>query len=281
VKFTEKGGTVRIRCLETREPPSGGTLHGTGPWVGLCIEDTGIGITPDQLPTIFRAFVQASMGHTRSHGGTGLGLSISQQLARLMNGDISVASEPGEGSAFTLWLPTPDAAASEPGATDGAGQLRAGMARHVGLALIRDAQLLVGTYVRRIRKDPEIPQAAGMLSPSIADHLASLIADCGQALTIVGEVGHDADLLRDSSDIQRLIAERHGEQRARHRWPEDAVMREFVILRSVLEDFVHEQSSGGGEPSSVLQMLEGFINNAQHVSLQSFRNAGAGAPRDL
>jgi K+-sensing histidine kinase KdpD len=64
-----------------------------------------MGIAPDQVEAIFQPFVQADMGRTRAHGGTGLGLTISRQLARLMEGDLTVRTAPGQGSCFTLWLP--------------------------------------------------------------------------------------------------------------------------------------------------------------------------------
>ncbi|HEX2202073.1 MAG TPA: PAS domain S-box protein, partial [Longimicrobium sp.] len=69
------------------------------------VADTGVGIAPEQLGRIFDPFWQADQGLRREHGGSGLGLSVSRQLARLLGGDISVASTPGEGSVFTLRLP--------------------------------------------------------------------------------------------------------------------------------------------------------------------------------
>src|SRR5690606_8300553 len=65
----------------------------------------GVGIAADELERIFQAFVQAETGHTRRAGGTGLGLTIRQRLARLQGGDLTVRSEPGRGSCFSLWLP--------------------------------------------------------------------------------------------------------------------------------------------------------------------------------
>lgn len=66
----------------------------------FCIEDTGIGIPPDKLGSIFDDFTQVDSSSTRVYGGTGLGLSISRKLVRLMGGDITVRSTPGRGSAF-------------------------------------------------------------------------------------------------------------------------------------------------------------------------------------
>ena len=93
VKFSPRGGEVRIRC-EVRE-------H----LVRIHVEDDGHGIAQDKLEEIFEPFVQLSSGLTRTAEGSGLGLAISRELARLMGGDVTVESELGKGSTFTLTLP--------------------------------------------------------------------------------------------------------------------------------------------------------------------------------
>ncbi len=104
VKFTPSGGRIAITC-------AGGVTNapfmddsGMGEWVTMTVEDTGIGIPPDQLERVFQPFVQADSGYTRTHGGAGLGLAISMRLAQLMSGRVTVESEQGKGSRFTLWL---------------------------------------------------------------------------------------------------------------------------------------------------------------------------------
>jgi PAS domain S-box-containing protein len=103
VKFTERGGVHVSTSVTSHE-------------VRVTVADSGIGISPVQLETIFHPFTQGESQTARRYGGTGLGLSISRQLAGLLGGRIVVESVPGEGSRFTLVLPAtlapplPDAA---------------------------------------------------------------------------------------------------------------------------------------------------------------------------
>jgi signal transduction histidine kinase/putative methionine-R-sulfoxide reductase with GAF domain len=94
-KFT-KQGEVR---LQARRIDNGGN------WIELAVCDTGIGMTPEQQAKLFAEFTQADSLTARKFGGTGLGLAISRKLARMMGGDVTVASEPGKGSVFTVRLP--------------------------------------------------------------------------------------------------------------------------------------------------------------------------------
>ncbi len=94
-----------MECEVCPTPESGTTLAGEGSWVCVRVEDTGVGISPEKQRAIFEPFTQVETTRARSHGGTGLGLSISLHLARLMGGDLTVRSELGRGSCFTLYLP--------------------------------------------------------------------------------------------------------------------------------------------------------------------------------
>src|SRR5262245_59554335 len=74
-------------------------------WIELAVADSGIGMTAEQQAKLFQDFTQADSLTSRRYGGTGLGLALSRKLARMMGGDVTVASEPGKGSVFTVRLP--------------------------------------------------------------------------------------------------------------------------------------------------------------------------------
>ncbi|MBF0455394.1 MAG: response regulator [Magnetococcales bacterium] len=94
IKFTDSGEIVI--SIEPRHQ----TDHFS--WLGFSIRDTGIGMTPDQLKNLFKAFSQADSSITRKYGGTGLGLTICQRLVGMMGGKIGVESQEGEGSIFSF-----------------------------------------------------------------------------------------------------------------------------------------------------------------------------------
>ena len=116
VKFTAPGGRVRIRGRSATEPPPDTEVGVADGWIAIEVEDTGIGIGPDQHFRVFEPFVQVDGSSTRTAGGSGLGLTISRRLARLMGGDLSLRSQPGRGSCFALWLPASTPHADPPNA---------------------------------------------------------------------------------------------------------------------------------------------------------------------
>ncbi len=95
-KFTEHG-TVTIAANRNQE--------GGGAWISISVSDTGIGMTAEQVGKLFQEFSQADASTTRKYGGTGLGLAISRRFCQMMGGDITVKSELGRGSTFTIRLP--------------------------------------------------------------------------------------------------------------------------------------------------------------------------------
>jgi HAMP domain-containing protein/CheY-like chemotaxis protein len=106
-KFTEKGSVeVHISLEQNEQQFTNPVLVDCVTVVSFCVRDTGIGIPLDKHQLIFEAFQQADGTTSRKYGGTGLGLSISRELARLLGGEIHVQSVVGEGSSFTLFLPT-------------------------------------------------------------------------------------------------------------------------------------------------------------------------------
>jgi signal transduction histidine kinase len=94
-KFT-KDGEVALRVRKVADGRD---------WIELAVADTGIGLTAEQQAKLFQDFTQADSLTARRYGGTGLGLALSRKLARMMGGDVTVTSEPGRGSVFTVRLP--------------------------------------------------------------------------------------------------------------------------------------------------------------------------------
>src|ERR1022692_1237375 len=97
LKFTSSGEVVLSARLQGQDQ--------TSYCIAIEVRDTGIGITPDQLPRLFSSFNQADSSISRRYGGTGLGLAISKQLVELMGGTIDVQSTPGEGARFRFTVP--------------------------------------------------------------------------------------------------------------------------------------------------------------------------------
>ena len=96
-KFTE-AGKITITAVRTELASAG--------WVEFRIQDTGIGISENELENLFKDFHQANASTSTKYGGTGLGLAVSRKLCKLLGGDISCQSEPGQGSCFTVRIPT-------------------------------------------------------------------------------------------------------------------------------------------------------------------------------
>jgi len=106
-KFT-KQGDVRLSVKRMKDDGK--------PWLEFSVADSGIGMTPEQMEKLFQEFTQADSTTSRQFGGTGLGLAITRRLCRMMGGDVTVTSELGKGSTFTIRLPAEGAQADMPAA---------------------------------------------------------------------------------------------------------------------------------------------------------------------
>src|SRR5262249_16271223 len=106
-KFT-KQGDVRLSVKRLKDDGK--------PWLEFSVADSGIGMTPQQMEKLFQEFTQADATTSRQFGGTGLGLAITRRLCRMMGGDVTVTSELGKGSTFTIRLPAEGAQADVPAA---------------------------------------------------------------------------------------------------------------------------------------------------------------------
>jgi PAS domain S-box-containing protein len=148
LKFTEQGD-IRV------------TAGWTGEALVFTVSDTGIGIAPERLSSLFQRFEQADASTSRRYGGTGLGLAICRQLTELMDGEITAASEAGAGSIFTVTLPLPKVsdteAAGGPRAASPPAPAAPGQAPRVLAAEDNEVnQLVLRTLLRQAGIDPVI-----------------------------------------------------------------------------------------------------------------------------
>ncbi|HET7274833.1 MAG TPA: ATP-binding protein [Longimicrobiaceae bacterium] len=286
VKFTRPGGSVSVSCVVTADRDPSTDMSGDGPWLCITVEDTGIGLSQEEVQRVFQPFIQAQSGRTRSHGGTGLGLTISRQLARLMGGDLTAISEPGVGSRFILWLPSRQSSA---GALDSSIRLGAGGGpdgwpvglTEVGQALQTNLPAIISSFAHRLRAEA-IGSGADLNDSEIIDHVPTLTADIARLIMKLGRTGGDPAALRDNADVQRIIAERHGADRAQRGWTSDDLRREFEILR---EELVNTLGSkiGPGEVdiAGALELLYQLLDWARRASLRSHHAAVVGDTSNL
>jgi signal transduction histidine kinase len=281
VKFTTAGGRVTLKYGWTDRPSTDAQLPGCGPWIYFRVADTGHGIPSDQLARIFDPFVQVETGHTRAVEGSGLGLTISRRLARLMNGDITVQSEVGVGSTFTLWLPAVERDADRTSPHDVHTELPderlLGLAE-IGVALQRGLERVLEGFVARLREEELSPNIRSLRFPQLADHLSTYLASLATTLMAIQDArGQPSSLVADGADILRMLADRHGAQRQRLGWPSSALEREWQLFSEEVHRVVRECARTVVEPvvAEASQMVDRFIEQANEASLRSFARAAA------
>ena len=274
VKFTPRGGEIRLSCGAGKPGPEA-ELSGLGPWTFVRVADTGVGIPPDRLSSVFEPFVQVDNQLTRVHQGTGLGLAISRRLARLMGGDLVAESRVGAGSSFTLWLPGSQAAAESPGAAGG--RIQGASLTRVGHHLGGAAHQVVRRFTEQLRVDPATPHARHRSRSELEDHVATLLTDLAQTLVMLEEDGQDAPATaRDGEDVQALLSRRHGRQRRRLGWTEEGMAREAEILRAEIETVLRDTAAvaSGDAVDEALPIVHRLLERAFAESLRAFREDG-------
>ena len=276
VKFTGPGGRVSVRCVQRDR----GDEVGSGPWLAVEVEDTGMGIAPEQLARVFEPFVQAEGGHTRTHGGTGLGLTISRRFARMMGGDLTVRSRLGQGSCFTLWLPSAERR-SVPRALPASGgegwpaSVRdlAGLGE-AGRRLADDAERVEDALRAALLNDPEVPGARELEPAQLGGYAGPLVAATGRILEALREPGTSPADLEDTEAILELIATRHGRQRRRLGWRRAALAREFRVLHTLVDEAAREATA---QPDT-LGVVHRILDRAEAASLAAHARPADEAP---
>jgi hypothetical protein len=139
---------------------------------------------------------------------------------------------------------------------------------------LRDAlDSILDTFSARLRADPMVPGAATLRSGTLEDHASGFLIDIAQCLIALGEnTGDAAELIRDGTEIQRLISKLHGFQRARLGWSEGAIRREFAILRvAIVEAVQRGMQSDDVDLEDAFDVLDRFLHHAEEISLRGWR----------
>ncbi|MEZ4591320.1 MAG: PAS domain S-box protein [Chloroflexota bacterium] len=187
IKFTDAG---EVKLTVSQSPQAADNAHPDKLVLQFSVQDTGIGILPEQLDRLFKSFSQVDASATRKHGGTGLGLAISKQLVEMMGGHIWLESEFGRGSTFYFTIATENVAAA---------QNRAAQARQRQTALLAAQPTAV----------PPPPDATlGQKHP-----LRILVAEDNRvnqkvALSILARLGYQADIANNGEEAVAALRER-------------------------------------------------------------------------
>lgn len=284
MKFTDPGGTITVRCRMAGSRPAEGTsLPEGGPWIVLEVEDTGRGMSKEQLTRIFAPFVQADTGHTRSSPGTGLGLTISRRLARLMGGELVARSEPGAGSTFEVWLASSDQVLAHPPGGDWGAMhpLPEDVESLPGLAEVADVMMAAADhieviFVERLRKEPALHAAGGLSRAQLADHTAPLLVIIAKALSAIEQGGASSSLLSDGQDFQEVVALGHGRQRRRFGWSRADLDREYELLHDVIDVFLRSDvpKRTASDIDGAISLVHRLLERARAATIAGYEHAG-------
>ena len=233
-----------------------------------------MGIAADQAERVFEPFVQVSQDLTRTQGGSGLGLAIARQLARMMGGDLTLASEAGRGSAFTLWLPGVASAASALAEVP-ADREYEGLSE-LARVLLSEREAIMKGYETGLRADPAVPRAYQETELMLQNHAVNFLSGVAHHLSALGESPQTASAMaRDTETIQRTIAERHGSQRGRMGWSEDALRRDWWIFREEIEGAMRRTPVNGAGLAHALAVVARMFERAERTSIRTWHLAAA------
>jgi hypothetical protein len=200
-----------------------------------------------------------------------------------MGGDVTVRSTPERGSVFTLWLPGGAAdelharpawsrAADEGPRVQGLGD--------IGELVLREVETILEAVTVRLREHGEMPGAKTLKFSQLADHYPSFLADLGGMLIAIEEGGgQPSGLIADGAEIQRILSEKHGAQRARLGWRPEDVQAEYAIVRDELARSIRRRARAVPDSAidDALAILTRVLEQAEESSLRGFHRARASA----
>jgi signal transduction histidine kinase/HAMP domain-containing protein/ActR/RegA family two-component response regulator len=234
VKFTERGH-VEL-CIDTARPRK----PGTGPRVMFSVTDTGTGISHDNLTSIFSAFQQGDGTTSRRYGGTGLGLAICREVAAQLGGEVTVQSELGTGSTFSLFLPLdpqgspqPDPAVPPPRAADDTAVLVSTPAPEETIRLVPPAGRHEALRGRKVLVVDDDPRNAFVLTDVLELHDMTVVQAADGRRAIAELMTGDIDLVL--MDVMMPRMDGHETTRAIRQIPEFAQLPVIAVTARAMQ----------------------------------------------